>query len=122
MNQRPSFLASRAFALVALLALAVTAVPAFAAEAPAAKGVVNVNTADAGQLALLPRVGPAVADRILEHRKSVGPFKTIEDLLLVRGIGDKTLALLKPYVTVSGQTTLTQKVKVPRAAAEPSQP
>lgn len=117
-------LLSRTLGIALVCALALTAAPVFAAEAPAtAKGVVNINSADAAQLALLPRVGPAVAERILEHRKSAGPFKTLEDLLLVRGIGEKTFALMKPYLTLSGQTTLSQKVKVARpAAAEPSQP
>lgn len=120
-NTASSF--SRTLGLAVLCALAVTAFPALAAEAPAAKGVVNVNTADAGQLALLPRVGPAVAERILEHRKASGPFKSLEDLMLVRGIGEKTFALMKPYVTLSGQTTLTQKVRTPRpAATEPTAP
>jgi competence protein ComEA len=114
---------SRTLGLALVCALVLAAAPVFAAEAPAAKGVVNINSADAAQLALLPRVGPAVAERILEHRKSAGPFKTLEDLMLVRGIGEKTFALMKPYLSLSGQTTLSQKVKAPRpAAAEPSQP
>jgi competence protein ComEA len=91
-----------------LVALVLTAMPALAAEG---RRVVNVNTADAAQLALLPRVGPAVAQRILDFRKQNGPFKSTEDLLLVRGIGEKTFQLIKPYVAVSGETTLKEKVK-----------
>jgi competence protein ComEA len=100
---------------LALLGILLAAIPAHAAEA---KGQVNINSAEAAQLALLPRVGPAVADRIVEFRKKNGPFKSTEDLLLVRGIGERTYALIKPYVATSGQTTLTAKVHVSRAAAK----
>lgn len=78
---------------------------------------VNVNTADASTLALLPRVGPSLAHRILEFRKKNGPFKKVDDLLLVHGIGERSLALLEPYVTTDGKTTLKQKVHTSRHAA-----
>jgi competence protein ComEA len=100
-------------ALVLALALALGALPAFAAGG----GVVNVNTASAEQLTLLPRIGPAVAERIVEHRDANGKFKSPEDLLLVRGIGEKSFELIKPYVTVTGETTLREKVRAPRGAA-----
>jgi competence protein ComEA len=90
---------------------------AFAADA---RRVVNVNAADPSQLALLPRVGPAVAQRIVDFRKENGPFKSPEDLMLVQGIGEKTYQLIKPYVAVSGETTLKEKVKASKAAAAPS--
>lgn len=94
------------------LALALVALPAFAAEAG---GTVNVNSASVEQLQLLPNVGPALAQRIVEHRDKNGAFKTAEDLMLVRGIGEASFARLKPYVATSGSTTLTEKVRVPRA-------
>ncbi|MEO8504217.1 MAG: helix-hairpin-helix domain-containing protein [Acidobacteriota bacterium] len=98
-----------------LVALVLTALPALAAE-----GKVNINTASAQQLALLPHVGASVADRIVEHRTKNGLFKSVEDLGLVKGIGDKTLTMLKPYVTTSGETTLAAKVKASKTApAEP---
>jgi competence protein ComEA len=75
-----------------------------------AKPVVNINTADAKQLALLPRVGLAVAQRIVDYRKQNGPFKSADELMLVRGIGEKLYAQLKPYVVTSGETTLAEKV------------
>ncbi len=86
---------------------------ALAAAVPAAEGQakVNVNTASAAQLALLPRIGPSVASRILEYRDANGPFKSVEDLLLVRGIGERTLELLKPYIALTGETTLSEKVR-----------
>ncbi len=94
------------------LSLALLALPTMAAEA----GKVNLNTATAEQLALLPRVGPAVAQRIVEHREQNGEFKQPEELMLVRGIGEKSFELMAPYVAVSGATTLTEKVRVPRKA------
>lgn len=98
-------------AVAALIALA--AVPVSAADAPS--GVVNVNTATAEQLALLPGVGPAVAGRIVEHRQKNGNFKAIEDLMLVKGIGEKSFEKMKPYVATSGSTTLAAEIKSPRA-------
>lgn len=86
---------------------------AFAAET-AGKTQVNVNTATVAQLQLLPRVGPALAGRIVEFRTANGPFKTPEELMRVKGIGEKSFVLLEPYVAVKGETTLTEKVHSPR--------
>lgn len=102
----------RTLATLALFVLALTAAPAFAAD-----GVVNVNTADEDQLALLPRVGPAIAGRIAEHRETNGEFAGTEELMLVRGIGEKTFELMEPWVTVDGETTLTDKVRTSEARA-----
>lgn len=106
-----SFRFRRLILAFALLAVAACALPAFAAE-----GTVNVNTASAEQLALLPRVGPAVAQRILDHREENGQFEELEELMLVRGIGEKTYELIAPHATLSGDTTLTEKVRIRRAA------
>ncbi len=89
---------------LALLALAC------AASLQAADGKVNINTATAAQLTLLPRVGTVVAERIVEFRDKNGKFKKAEDLLLVSGIGDRTFDLIKPYVSLEGETTLRDKV------------
>jgi competence protein ComEA len=96
--------------------LLAAALPAAAAPAPEAKEgkkgtVVNINAADTAQLALLPRVGPSVAQRIVDYRKKNGPFKAPDDLMLVQGIGEKTYELIKPYVATSGETSLKEKVK-----------
>jgi len=104
-----------AFALA--LAIAVSVVPAAPTFAEGPAGVVNVNQADAQALALLPRVGPALAGRILEFREENGPFKSIDDLLLVRGIGERTLELMKPYLALEGKTTLEEKVRVSQITA-----
>jgi competence protein ComEA len=109
MNRSIRRIASVAVALL----IALAAAPAFAADAPS--GVVNVNTASAEQLALLPGVGPAVAGRIVEHRQKNGEFKQVEDLMLVKGIGEKSFERMKPYLATSGATTLAEAVKSPRA-------
>lgn len=65
-----------------------------------AGGLVNLNTADAAALDTLPRVGPAIAQRILDWRDANGRFTSVEDLLAVPGIGDKMLESLRGLVTV----------------------
>ena len=68
---------------------------------PAAAPLVNLNTATATDLAKLPGIGPAVAARILEYRQKNGGFKKIEELMNVKGIGEKMFLKLKPLVTVT---------------------
>jgi competence protein ComEA len=68
--------------------------------AKAASAPININTATAAELETLPGVGPATAARILEYRQKNGPFKKIEDLMNVRGIGEKTFLTLKPMIAV----------------------
>lgn len=98
-----------------LMTLALAALLTGEALAAGAAGQVNVNTATAQELQLLPRVGPSLAQRIIDFRTANGPFKAPEELARVKGVGEKSFALLKPYVTVEGATTLKEKVKVPRA-------
>lgn len=73
--------------------------PVAAAGAPAG-GKVNLNTADETALETLPRVGPAMAKRILDWRAKNGRFTAIEDLMSITGIGDKTFDALKDLITV----------------------
>lgn len=65
----------------------------------AAGGLVNLNTADAAALDTLPRIGPALAERILAWREENGRFTSVEDLLDVPGIGDAVLEGLRDLVT-----------------------
>jgi competence protein ComEA len=63
-------------------------------------GLINVNTASAAELDELPGVGPATAAAIIDYRREHGPFQRPEDLLQVRGIGEKKLAKMRDRVTV----------------------
>lgn len=83
-----------------LLVPAIGASAEAGAPAPAGDGRVNLNTADAGQLDTLPRIGPAMADRIIQWRDANGRFTSVEDLLAVPGIGAKMLETLRDLVTV----------------------
>ena len=77
--------------------------PAPAATSP--EGVVNLNEASPDELERLPGIGPAKAKLIFDHRKG-HPFRRVDDLTKVKGIGRKTFAKLRPYLTLQGATTL----------------
>ena len=103
--------------LTPLLALVCVLVVGLPATLQAQAKAVNINTASAEQLSLLPRVGAVVAQRIVDFRDKNGRFKSLEDLMLVQGIGEKTFELIRPHITLSGETTLTEKVTPPKKSA-----
>ena len=96
--------------LLMLTALALTT----GTPVAAAEGKVNINTAGIEELSLLPRVGEVIATRIVEFREANGAFEASEDLMLVKGIAERTFALIEPHVSLSGETSLAEKVRVPR--------
>jgi competence protein ComEA len=93
--------------LLAIVALPTSAQKASgpAKQAASAAAPINLNTATQVQLESLPGVGPRAAQRILEYRQKNGNFKKIEDLMNVKGFGEKSFLRLKPLITVSGERT-----------------
>ncbi len=63
---------------------------------------VDINTADANELELLPGIGPALAKRIIEYRERHGVYSSAEDIMDVSGIGQGIFEDIKPYISVSG--------------------
>jgi competence protein ComEA len=99
---------------LALIILSISAAAMAAEPASAPTGVVNINTGDATQLALLPRIGEKAAQRIIEYRTEHGPFKKTTDLMQVKGVGAKTFEGLSAWIAVEGKTTLSGKVHTAR--------
>lgn len=85
------------------------------AQAKAIEGVVNINTASVSELTLLPGVGKAKAEQILQLRQAK-PFSSVEDLKGIKGLGEKRLEAMRPHVVVNGATTA-KKIATPKAGA-----
>ncbi len=68
-------------------------------------GVVNINTADNEALELLPGIGPTRARAIIEYRKERGPFRSVNKLVDVSGIGERALERIRPHCVLKGKTT-----------------
>jgi comEA protein len=66
----------------------------------AISGKININQATVTEMSHLPRIGPVMAGRIIEFRQNHGPFKSIDELLLIKGIGEKTFARIQDRVTI----------------------
>jgi competence protein ComEA len=70
---------------------------ALAKKRPPAQPV-NINAATSEELQLVPGIGPSTAEKILQMRKSYGPFKSVDDLLAIRGLGPKRLEKMRKYL------------------------
>jgi competence protein ComEA len=81
---------------------------------------ININSANSTELQQVPGIGPATADKILQMRKSYGAFKTVDDLLAIRGIGKKRLDKMRKYL-IAGQSPAPTK-PVPAKSASKSRP
>jgi len=111
---------SKSIAVLAMIifALACVALPTMAAEqtasekaGPALSGKLNVNSADAQQLTMLPGIGQKTAESIVAYRTQHGNFKTVDDLTQVKGIGEKSVEKIKGYIIFEGQSTLAEAKK-----------
>jgi len=72
---------------------------------------VNINTATRTELIQIPKIGEKMADQIVEFRKANGPYKRIEEIMNIKGIGEKTFLSIKPYITVGVQSASKNKPK-----------
>jgi len=80
------------------------ALPLCAGEQVPAKPI-NINSAGVTELMQLPKVGQKAAERIVSFRKQNGNFKRIEEIMNVKGIGEKSFSTLKPYLTLGTNST-----------------
>ena len=80
---------------------------------------ININIANSEELQQVPGIGPATAEKILQMRKSYGAFKSVDDLLAIRGIGKKRLDKMRKFLTVSKATAL-NRTSQPSVSTIPS--
>ena len=90
-----------AIGMAVVMAALMAAAPAIAADEPAPAGQIDLNSATVEQLTSLPGVGPTLAARIVEYREKAGRFGSVEELLNVKGIGEKNLEKIEPRVKVT---------------------
>src|SRR5258708_28091779 len=109
------------FSLLFLL-LSLICVPAVLSEKkkPPAKPV-NINTATSEELQQVPGIGPATAEKILQMRKSYGAFKSVDDLLAIRGLGTKRLEKMRKYLTVGKPAPTTPPPPPPQKPPPPAE-
>ena len=104
--------------LAACLVFLFSAGPLAAKKKPPAQPV-NLNTATSEQLQQVPGIGPATADKILKMRKSYGPFKSVDDLLAIRGLGPKRLEKMRKYLTAGKSATPKPAASTAQSAPKP---
>src|SRR5207244_10663523 len=90
----------RLCALPSVAAAAQSKRPARTATASASSAVINLNTASVSDFEGLPGIGAKTAARIVEYRQKNGPFKKVEELMNVRGVGEKNFLKLKPRLAI----------------------
>ena len=107
---------SKLFSLLTLAALALSLGLSSPAHAKALEGVVNINTASVSELTLLPGVGKAKAEQIVQYRQAK-PFASIDDLKNIPGLGQKRIEAMRSHVTLQGPTTAKRLPAKPAAGA-----
>jgi competence protein ComEA len=93
--------------VICLIAAAPHLVHAQAPPSAASTPTVNLNTATLDQLTALPGIGPKTAELILQYRTKNGGFKKIEELMNIKGIGEKSFLKIKPLVSAPPKTDKT---------------
>jgi competence protein ComEA len=83
---------------------------------------VNINAATSEELQQVPGIGPATAEKILQMRKSYGAFKSVDDLLAIKGIGKKRLDKMRKYLTVGKATAASKTIPPKTQSKEPDAP
>ena len=83
---------------------------------------ININTANASELEEVPGIGPATAKKILDTRKAYGAFKSVNDLLAIKGIGPKRLEKMREYLTVGKAPANKQSTSPEQASAHAKPP
>jgi competence protein ComEA len=94
---------NKVLALGLAAAIVVFSLASAYAQSAAPKAKVNINTASASELETLPRVGPKVAQRIIDFRTKNGNFKKVEEIMKVQGIGEKVFENIRDLITVGGE-------------------
>ena len=95
---------TRALVLALALPLAAAGVRSAKAKSPAPQHPINLNSATVTELMQLPKIGAKTAERIIKFRKEHGGFRRSEELMNVKGIGEKSFVKLKPYLSVGAGT------------------
>ena len=109
---------TRALVLALALPLAAAGVRSAKAKSPTPQHPINLNSATVTELMQLPKIGAKTAERIIKFRKEHGGFRRSEELMNVKGIGEKSFVKLKPYLTVgAGAVNAVETVSSPVTAA-----
>jgi competence ComEA-like helix-hairpin-helix protein len=108
----PRSLSARLFLAILFIGLVFPAAALAGKKKPPAQPI-NLNTATSEELQLVPGIGPVTADKILKMRRSYGSFKSVDDLLAIRGLGPKRLEKMRKYLTVG-------KAAAPKPATPPA--
>lgn len=113
----------RPIALILLLLGLLCVTPgSLAAKKKPPPAPININTANSEELQLVPGIGPVTAEKILQMRKSYGPFKSVDDLRAIKGIGPKRLEKMRKYLTVgkAASQKRAEPMATPGRATSPS--